>query len=232
MKYVVIDVETTGLDAERHSILSVGAVIEDTEKKLSYEEIPKFHMAILHKEVTGSLYALNMNHLLIDSIVRAQSIKPEERAGMVRHYNLEPLEFCELGEISEKFFYFLYEHGIVPEWDFEVDGREYLNQQVQIINGKRFPIIGARTKAVPFTAAGKNFATFDKKFLEMLPRWKQLMKIKQRIIDPAILYVDWKKDADLPNLGECKERAGFGNHVSHNALEDAWDTLRLLRKFY
>jgi hypothetical protein len=85
---------------------------------------------------------------------------------------------------------------------------------------------------ISFTAAGKNFATFDKKFLEMLPRWQQFFRVKQRVIDPAVLYVDWKNDKELPNLSKCKERAGLGSHVSHNALEDTWDTLEIIRKKY
>ena len=95
-----------------------------------------------------------------------------------------------------------------------------------------FPIFSSKLKPTHIIAAGKNFATFDKKFLEKLPRWQQCLRIKQRVIDPAILYVDWKNDNDLPNLSLCKERAGLSNIVTHNALEDAWDTLEVLRKFY
>ncbi len=78
----------------------------------------------------------------------------------------------------------------------------------------------------------ENFATFDKHFLEKLPRWKQVIRIKQRILDPAILYVDWKNDSSLPSLGECKERAKIDGIVTHNALEDAWDVIELPRKKY
>jgi hypothetical protein len=87
-------------------------------------------------------------------------------------------------------------------------------------------------KPVTITVAGKNFASFDKLFLERLPRWKQAIRIKQRILDPAILYVDWKTDSDVPNLLKCKERAGINGTVTHNALEDAWDVIEVLRKKY
>jgi hypothetical protein len=46
------------------------------------------------------------------------------------------------------------------------------------------------------------------------------------------LYVDWKADSDVPNLDKCKERAGIKGAVTHNALEDAWDVIEVLRKKY
>jgi oligoribonuclease (3'-5' exoribonuclease) len=46
-----VDVETTGLEKDRYQILSIGAIIEDTSKKLPFDEIPKFHAAILHNEI-------------------------------------------------------------------------------------------------------------------------------------------------------------------------------------
>ena len=51
MIYLSIDLETTGLEKDRYQILSFGAILEDTEKKLPYDEIPKFHAAILHNEI-------------------------------------------------------------------------------------------------------------------------------------------------------------------------------------
>jgi len=48
--------------------------------------------------------------------------------------------------------------------------------------------------------AGKNFSQFDMKFLEKLPKFFDRLKFKQRVIDPAILFMDWKKDDCLPSL--------------------------------
>lgn len=68
MKYASIDIETTGLDSETCQILSIGCVIEDTEKKLSFDEIPKFHAVIVTDTLTGEPFALNMNAELISLI--------------------------------------------------------------------------------------------------------------------------------------------------------------------
>ena len=61
MVYVSVDIETSGLDHEKHKVLSIGAIIEDTEKKLPYEECPKFNAIVLQNEIVGSPRAITMN---------------------------------------------------------------------------------------------------------------------------------------------------------------------------
>jgi hypothetical protein len=80
--------------------------------------------------------------------------------------------------------------------------------------------------------AGKNYASFDGKFLEKVSGWKDLIKYRHRIIDPSILYIDWNKDENLPSLNECLKRAEIKKTVMHTALEDAWDVIQVLRKKY
>ena len=65
MKYVSIDIETSGLDTENNQILSIGAIVEDTKKKLPFDEIPKFHCIVLQRSINGSPFALNMNAEII-----------------------------------------------------------------------------------------------------------------------------------------------------------------------
>jgi DNA polymerase III epsilon subunit-like protein len=79
------------------------------------------------------------------------------------------------------------------------------------------------------TPAGKNFASFDKGFLEMLCDWKENVNLSHRCIDPATYY--WKPESDdkLPDSKTCMERAGIGNLVAHTAVEDALMVVRLIR---
>ena len=93
-------------------------------------------------------------------------------------------------------------------------------------------MINGATKPITINVAGKNFGTFDKLFLEELPWWKKLIRTRSRIIDPSILFVDWSNDEAIPSLTKCKERANIEGIVTHNALEDAWDVIELLRKNY
>lgn len=223
MKYLSIDIETTGLDTVNDQILSIGAVIEDTNQPKNFEDIPKFHGVIKRNRIEGGLYAINLNRDLLETMNQYACTEDQsERDDIV---NFTGMQFYDEKEIVEDFYYWLAENGMV---DIDTPNGGYIT----VRNGKTLPAITNKTKPIHITAAGKNFATFDKLFLERLPRWKQLIKIRQRILDPSILFVDWKNDESLPSLPLCKKRAGFDEHVSHNALEDAWDVVELLRKEY
>lgn len=224
MKYISIDIETTGLDREVCQILSVGAVIEDTNNPLPLTELPTFHCAIKRSSVYGELYALNMNKDLIETIVQYQTAKDQdfkndlvEKTGMM---------FLDEDEVVDALFRFCFDNNMV-----EVDPK-FLNKTVRLVNGKTYPILSTNMDKVYLTVAGKNFATFDKMFLERLPRWKQVFNIRQRIIDPSILFTDWKSDESLPSLLQCKQRAGISGEVTHNAVEDAMDVIQILRTQY
>lgn len=77
------------------------------------------------------------------------------------------------------------------------------------------------------TIAGKNVMGFDIPFLKELPGWD--IKFRHRAIDPAILYFDPSIDDVLPDTSICKKRAGLSEVVSHEALDDAWDVIQLIR---
>jgi len=47
-----------------------------------------------------------------------------------------------------------------------------------------------------------------------------------------MLFLDWETDEELPSLTNCKARAGIKGNVTHDALEDAWDVVQVLRNFY
>jgi len=224
MKYISIDIETTGLNPLICNTLSIGAIIEDTNNPLPYEKLPKFHIGILHEELQGSPFAINMNRELIQSLVDYQNAKTQELKDEIEQAN--DIKFVRLNEVAQVFHDFLYQNGMCGPMSF-MDG-----QHVRNVNGKMLPVIGLKTKPSVITAAGKNFGTFDKLFLEQIPHWNQVVKFRSRIIDPSILFVDWKNDEQLPSLNECKERANVPGVVTHNALEDAWDVIQTLRKKY
>lgn len=85
---------------------------------------------------------------------------------------------------------------------------------------------------IKINVAGKNFGAFDLNFLNNCENFNNYISISHRIIDPAMLYVNWKEDKSLPNLTECKARANLNGEVTHNAVEDAIDVINTLRLFY
>ena len=222
MIYVSIDIETSGLEPLNNSVLSFGAIIEDTTNKLPYEKLPKFNAIVLQNQITGSPRAISMNKEIISLIGEYQEGNEEDRANLEHHSDYV---FLEENELAQKFYDFLFLNGIYPNSSF-------LNNHVRNVNGTMIPAFNNHTPSLTINVAGKNFGTFDKLFLEELPWWKKLIKIRQRIIDPSVLYCKWDEDNAIPSLKKCKERAGIDGEVAHTALEDAWDVVQMLRKFY
>lgn len=190
MKYVAIDVETTGLDSEKNQVLQVGAVIEDTNNILSKVDIPTFNYLVKHDEY----YFTNEYPLILNSWIF------KELSNKNTSYNVT------------------YADNIIPllaNWI-----KDNLKESFDLISEKVVIII-----------AGKN-PSFDKKFLESLPGFNDYIHIHHRFMDPTTLFTDFKNDVNPPNLSDCKKRAGLNSVVTHDALDDAWDIVELLRTKY
>lgn len=61
MKYVSIDVETTGIHPEAN-VIEFGAVVGDTESDASYEDYPSFRRVIIHDRMDVSPEAASMHY--------------------------------------------------------------------------------------------------------------------------------------------------------------------------
>lgn len=225
MRYVSLDIETSGLDWEKNQILSIGLIVEDTNNQLSFDKIPKLHIGVLNEEITGSLFALNMNCDLIQILNEYKEANKEERekisiqTGMI---------FCYKDDICWEIFKFLYVNIIDTTFKFNTNGNVVIENKIIYPDYRR----STKMNKIHFTIAGKNVALFDYPYLVRLPRWEEFFKIRHRVLDPTTLYVDWKKDEVPPGLDECKVRANISGIVTHNALEDAWDVIEVLRKKY
>jgi len=222
MLYVSVDIETSGLDHEKNSILSIGAIIEDTTKNLPFDECPKFNALIIQHEIVGSPRAITMNKDIIDLIGNYLEGDEEKRTLLEKTsgYN-----FYEKEEVIKEFYRWLDANGFYQ-------GVMNSGGYGEIRDGKHIPSINNGTKSITINVAGKNFGTFDKLFLQQLPWWQKLIRTRQRVLDPAILCVDWDNDDSLPSLITCKQRKNIRGVVTHNALEDAWDVIQVLRKSY
>ena len=224
MKFISLDIETTGLDPQTCQILSIGAVIEDTLNPLPFEQLPKFHGVIKRENISGSVFAINLNRDLLEAIKDYSEAKTSELKEEVE--TAFGAKFYHEDEVVEALFQFCYDNGLVPR------DPNSINNTRKIVNGREYPTLTSNMPKVYLNCAGKNFAGFDKKFLELLPRWKQVFSIRSRVLDPGILFVDWANDESVPGLEECKKRAGIEGVVTHNAVEDAMDVVKLLRTQY
>ena len=205
MRYISIDLETTGLDDEFCQIIEFGAVLEDTNNPLPIDELPYFHAYITHPggKLSGDVYALNLNADIINKLKNQKKLEDQ--------YNFIPVD-----QLAASFLVWLADNG------FEVKkGDGYI--------GGGMPHPGY---SETINVAGKNFNSFDRRFLNKVPYFNRNIKIRHRVIDPAALFVDWTKDDSLPNLDECKRRAGIDGSQTHRAVDDAKDVIKLLRTKY
>jgi len=209
MRYISIDIETTGLDFENCQILEIGAIIEDTNKQLAFNQIPKFSCIVKHDLYVGQSYAINMNARIFKILADFVKLRGEHRANYKKKYNI-----LNDYEVADAFYNFLLANG----YETQIPKKE-----------KKKP----HKPKIKIVVAGKNYSAFDGRFLsDKLPKWNDRFIVSHKVIDPGNFYIDWKNDDEVPGLGECKKRAGIDGEVSHDAIEDAWDVIQLLRKKY
>lgn len=96
-------------------------------------------------------------------------------------------------------------------------------------NGAYLPDPNKPDSEARAVVAGKNFASFDDKFLRMLPHFDEHIKYVHRVIDPAMLYWNPMVDQRPPDTKTCMERAGLKGEVTHTALGDALVVAKLIR---
>ncbi len=179
MKYISLDIETTGLNPLTTNVLEIGAIVEDTKNPQRRELCSSFHAYIWRDIYQGEPFALAMNAHIFKKI-------------LVLKKNNDPLLMRE-EEVVPKFIQFMQNNG-QDKW-----------------------VIG-----------GKNVMGFDIPFLKQLPMWEKV-RIHRRHIDPTIHFVNWDEDVVPPDMTTCKKRAGLPELVTHEALDDAWDIITLVR---
>lgn len=101
MIYLSIDTETCGLNPDEHTLLQFGAIIEDTEKKLPYDQIPKFEVILESPIYHGTPFALSMHHEIFNQL----ALPPEKRTATV----------CPIEDLGEVFAMWLVMNGLAKD---------------------------------------------------------------------------------------------------------------------
>jgi oligoribonuclease (3'-5' exoribonuclease) len=188
MRYLSLDLETTGLDSQKDQILMIGAVVEDTEASdTPVEQLRTFGCYIKHARYEGSSYALAMNAWILD-------ILSGRKTGDWPVINSYESNNPDQQPWVSQFSYFLYN-----SFPLQYDGEIVL--------------------------AGKSVANFDYQFLPSRLR----QHFSHRMIDPGNCLIDWSKSSP-PSLNDLKKRFDIPGPVTHDAVEDARDVIRILRK--
>lgn len=231
MKYFSIDIESSGLDTSACDILSFGAVFEDTNKRLPFLEIPKFHAVMHLEQIYGEITALDINRDLIKQLRDLRDLKfkrefPNDLPASVGPNDVENL--C-----PSIYMYPNQLPGIFALWVERCLSGAIYTQHTDAPDSTYAKFEGYKSSMVRIVAAGKNYATFDGVFLKnRIEKWSNLIRTGHKIIDPGTLFIDWDNDDKVPGLDQCKERAGIPGLVTHNAVLDAWDVISVLRTDY
>jgi oligoribonuclease (3'-5' exoribonuclease) len=229
MKYISIDLETTGLNPEKHQILTFSGILEDTSKVLPFEEIPKFNIYILRDDITGSPFAINMNSEIIERIATYLNTRDTD-ARMIQRQIVDGVFLYEY-EVTFYFYLWCLVHQ-EERSDLEhlLHSEEWGSRKNPLIS--EISEIRYTNSKIGCNAAGKNFSSFDKRFLDKIDKLYDFVYFRQRVLDPSALYIDWDNDQTSPDLSTCKRRAGLDDFVSHDSIDDAWDVVELFRKHY
>jgi oligoribonuclease len=151
---------------------------------------------------------LEIGAVLVDTVASPESWPTFRR--LIRH-DLYKGESYALS-MHSKLFQELSKGRGVAVWEALLDLKQWLVD------------CGVTTK---ITIAGKNFAAFDKNFLEKHEQWRVIPK-HHRYLDVGNLYFDPMFDEEIPNTEKCMFFAGLQNEVAHTALEDALVVAKLI----
>lgn len=131
MKYVSIDIETTGLDPSYHQMIEFGAAIEDTEKQLSTCELPKFRALIKHDDYVINPYCLRLHAKLLDELTLKQKDNP---AAWYIWYEEDKTYVCRPDALTFLFKQWLTNNGISPDTKVIVAGKNFNKFDINFID--------------------------------------------------------------------------------------------------
>lgn len=205
MIYCSIDIETTGLDSDVHQMIEFAAIIEDSNNPKPYEETKKYRRILLADD---RQYVFSSYAAKINAGLISQISDIEN--GMGAEFENNPfLTQAAFGS-----------HELIGDFKIWLLANGFKENEKGVVE---------------IVAAGKNFASFDKRFIEAIGRLtleSYGIKFAHRALDPTLGYIDWSNDKTPPSTDTCKKRANIKGEVLHNALADAWDVILLLRQQY
>lgn len=204
MKIVTIDTETGGLVPEKASLLEIGIVLYDSEVHGKvFSEIDFNKLPSLNIRVR-----LSKSELMCDDFCKKLNIHLVEPIETETYIDeLGGYSYYNTDDITKSILHFLVDNNFIK--DDEIDG----------------------IKKSKLNILGKNYAEFDKLFLEHhIPGYKEKIISRMRKLDPSMLYTHID-DKEAANLLTCMIRSGLYSDemlkVSHTAVQDCIDTLKV-----
>jgi DNA polymerase III epsilon subunit-like protein len=93
MRYISLDLETSGGKPQHHQILELAAVVEDTKRPKPLADLPVFRRVVRHSEYVGTAGALALNARLLEELARKEPnpelCTPDELLPQLREFLIE-----------------------------------------------------------------------------------------------------------------------------------------------
>ncbi len=159
MRYLSIDIETTGLNPKKNQMVEFGAVIEDMTNPEAIGDLPSFRAVIVSPtdEYQISPFVMQMHTALFEAIGSSDKRLLAEHGAYQAEGHTQRHEFwyTYATNLERLFFAWVTKHNVFT----------------------------AKGKIIP---AGKNFFGFDYRFIEPL---MQNIKFHHRCLDPVMYYL-------------------------------------------
>ena len=200
MKYLSIDIETTGLDFEECQTIELGIIADDLYNQQPAEHLPKFHCYIDHGIFRGDPFALSMHA----NILRRISLKEKG------YEYLRPIDVA----LNVKTFL----ENVRRRWSVEdksFDAKKDFNVAGKNYGGFDFNFL---YRLPGFKQSGGKLLLAD-----------YGVGMSARCLDSGNHFWE-PNDTRLPDTKTCCERAGTPVNLAHTALEDAWTVCLLVRR--
>lgn len=202
MKYLSIDLETTGLDADYSSILELAVIYDDGVSKI--EDLKRFHCLFHHTIISGDLFAFAMNAEILKEIA---GISAPTTPVLMPSAAYQEFRLWYLNEVL----------GV-------------LTVPTQLFD-KWNSTVAKNPKMGSFNMAGKN-PNFDRKFLDEWSTFKKDFSPRHRVVDPTIGFAKWDDDVlPNLELCKARAGFS-NQTVTHRAMDDALDIVRLVRSHF
>lgn len=202
MKYISLDIETTGLDPAKNQVLQVAMVIDEitgsTIGDLPVDDLPVFEGLVWHERITGDPEALAMNVEVIEALASVRWLTPEPVRLVVNFRGRVAPVYRSMDDLVDSAVHWIRVHFGIADGD-----------------RRRVPV------------AGKNAAGFDVPFLP-----DELTRLfHHRVIDvgsvalgsPDLRHL-WDED-HVSGLGALHD-----GPITHDSVDDARVVVKLLRK--
>lgn len=230
MKYVSIDIETTGTDPKQHEVVEFAAIIDNLDGSLlRREQLPSFRVLFIKDNWNVNPYCA----LLHRDLWEEMKVRKSERS-----FCLSSAPNCYGGvgglstqaqddAIREQYL------AILKQKHINVVMHKHTHLRDSFSNWLRENGYNCQNDMrVKINVAGKNFANFDKAFLEQPAiSLQETIDIRHRVIDVATHFWQYG-DECLPDTLTCLKRAGLNPNMklTHTAEEDAWNVIQLVRE--